>query len=259
MKLFIKVSYCGTRYAGYQIQKNAVTVQQRLNEAATAIFGFDCDITGCSRTDSGVHANEFCATVTAKGSDSIETRISIRSLPLAFCAHLPDDISVREAYWVDSGFHPRYDVKYKEYLYRIWNRPERPAFYPDTCLHYPNVINDNTLAAMDKAAKMFCGEHDFISYMAKGGNDADTVRNVKYASVTRNGDYVEFRVAADGFLYNMVRIMTGTLLAVAEGKISPDSIPLITEAKDRSRAGITAPACGLFLNKVVYGEGLFNE
>lgn len=259
MKLFIKVSYCGTNYAGYQIQKNAITVQQRLNEAAAKIFGFECDITGCSRTDSGVHANEFCATVTAKGSDSIDTRISPKSLPLAFCAHLPDDISVREAHWVSSDFHPRYDVKYKEYLYRIWNRPERTAFYPDTCLHYPRIIDDDTLAAMDKAANMFCGEHDFIAYMAKGGNDADTVRNVKYASVTRNGDFVEFRVAADGFLYNMVRIMTGTLLSVAEGKITPDDIPHITDSKDRLNAGITAPACGLFLNKVVYEEGIFDE
>ena len=259
MKLFIKVSYRGTNYAGYQIQKNAVTVQQRLCEAARDIFGFECDITGCSRTDSGVHANEFCATVCAKGSDSIETKIDNKKLPLAFCAHLPDDISVREAEWVESDFHPRYDVEYKEYIYRIWNRPERNPFYPDTSFHFPHMINDETLKKMDVAAKNFVGEHDFISYMAKGGNDQDTVRCVKYASVERNGDYVEFRIAANGFLYNMVRIMTGTLLAVAEGKIQPDDILSITESKDRQRAGITAPACGLFLNKVSYGEVFDNE
>ena len=258
MKLFIKVSYRGTNYAGYQIQKNAPTVQQKLNDAAKSIFGSDCDITGCSRTDSGVHANEFCAVVTNKGSDSLDTKISTKSIPLAFCAHLPDDISVREARWVRSEFHPRYDVKYKEYLYRIWNRPERNPFVPDMCHHFPRIITDDALALMDEAAKGFCGKHDFISYMAKGGNDQDTVRNVKYASVTRNGDFVEFRIAADGFLYNMVRIMTGTLLAVAEGKISPDEIGAITESKDRSRAGITAPACGLFLNKVVYEEEFYD-
>ena len=257
MKLFIKVSYRGTNYSGYQIQKNAPTVQQKLNEAASKIFGFDCDITGCSRTDSGVHANEFCATLTAKGSDSIETKISTKSLPLAFCAHLPDDISVREAAWVESDFHPRYDVKYKEYLYRIWNRPERNPFTPDMCYHFPHIIDDATLEKMDKAAKLFCGEHDFIAYMAKGGNDQDTIRDVKYASVTRNGDFIEFRVAANGFLYNMVRIMTGTLLAVAEGKINPADIPAITESKQRSRAGITASACGLFLNKVIYEEDFY--
>lgn len=257
MKLFITVSYRGTNYAGYQIQKNASTVQQKLNEAAKAIFGFDCDIVGCSRTDSGVHANEFCATVAEKGKNSIETKISTKSLPLALCAHLPEDISVREARWVESEFHPRYDVKYKEYLYRIWNRPERNPFMPDMCLHYPHVISDDTLREMDRAAKFFCGEHDFISYMAKGGNDQDTVRDVKYASVTRNGDFVEFRVAANGFLYNMVRIMTGTLLAVAENKISADDIKDITESKDRLRAGITAPASGLFLNRVIYEEDFY--
>lgn len=252
MKLFVKISYRGTAYSGYQVQNNAPTVQQKLNEASRAIFGCDCDITGCSRTDSGVHANEFCAVITYKKSDLFETKIPTEKIPLAFCAHLPDDISVREAFWVDSSFHPRYDVKYKEYLYRIWNRPEKNPFIPDMCFHYPHYINEERLDAMNKAAEYFCGQHDFITYMSKGGNEQDTVRNVKYASVTRNGDFVEFRVAADGFLYNMVRIMVGTLIYVAEGKIKPDEIPEITDSLDRKRAGSTAPACGLFLNKVIY-------
>ena len=257
MKLFIKLSYRGTNYAGYQIQKNAPTIQQKLNQATKELFGFDCDIVGCSRTDSGVHANEFCATISAKGTDGIETNISEKSLPLALCAHLPEDISVNEARWVRSDFHPRYDVKYKEYLYRIWNRPQRNPFVPDMCYHYPRTIDDSTLEKMDRAAKEFCGEYDFSAYMAKGGNPTDTVRCVKYASVTRNGDFIEFRVAADGFLYNMVRIMTGTLLSVAENKIAPEDIKSITLSKDRKKAGITAAACGLFLNKVEYGEDIY--
>ena len=110
-----------------------------------SIFGTECDITGCSRTDSGVHANEFCAVVTFKKSDSLETRIPLEKIPLAFCAHLPDDIAVREASWVDSNFHPRYDVKHKEYLYRIWNRPEKNPFIPDMCFHYPHYIDDKKL------------------------------------------------------------------------------------------------------------------
>ena len=252
MKLLIKFSYRGTAYSGYQVQNNAPTVQQKINEASKAIFGQDCDITGCSRTDSGVHANEFCAAVTFKGVDFIETQIPLSKIPLAFCAHLPEDISVREASWVDSSFHPRYDVKYKEYLYRIWNRPERNPFIPDMCFHYPHVISDGQLADMNRAAQAFCGEHDFIAYMSKGGNEADTVRNVKYSTVERNGDFVEFKVAADGFLYNMVRIMTGTLIYVAEGKISPDDIEKITSSRNRKMTGFTAPACGLFLNKVIY-------
>ncbi len=252
MKLFVKISYRGTNYAGYQIQKNAPTVQKAMNEAALALFGYECDIVGCSRTDSGVHANEFCAVISAKGTDRLDTAIDPRNIPLALGAHLPDDISVREAKWVDGNFHPRYDVKYKEYVYRIWNRPEKNPFVPDMCYHYHKPINDATLDKMNKAASRFCGEHDFITYMAKGGNDKDTVRRVEYATVTREGDFIEFRVAANGFLYNMVRIMMGTLLAVAEGKISPNDIDAITESKDRRRAGITAPACGLFLNKVIY-------
>ena len=252
MKLFLKISYRGTSYSGYQVQNNAPTVQQKLNEASRALFGCECDITGCSRTDSGVHANEFCAVITFKKSDCFETNIPVEKIPLAFCAHLPDDISVREASWVESGFHPRYDVKYKEYLYRIWNRPEKNPFIPDMCFHYPHYIDDNKLENMNRAAELFCGKHDFIAYMSKGGNELDTVRNVKYANVTRNGDFIEFRVAADGFLYNMVRIMMGTLIYVSEGKIDPGEIIEITESLDRKRTGFTAPACGLFLNKVIY-------
>ena len=252
LKLLLKICYRGTAYSGYQVQNNAPTIQQKLNEASLAIFGTGCDITGCSRTDSGVHANEFCASVTFKKSDSFETKIPLEKIPLAFCAHLPDDISVREASWVDSDFHPRYDVKHKEYLYRIWNRPEKNPFIPDMCFHYPHFIDDEKLKAMNTAAEAFCGKHDFIAYMSKGGNELDTVRTVKYANVTRNGDFIEFKVAADGFLYNMVRIMTGTLIYVSEGKISPREIPDITASLDRKRAGFTAPACGLFLNKVFY-------
>jgi tRNA pseudouridine38-40 synthase len=252
LKLLIKLSYRGTAYSGYQIQNNAPTIQGELNKAAKEIFGQDCDISGCSRTDSGVHANEFCATVTLKGTDSLDTKIPISSIPLAFGAHLPADISVREAQWVNSDFHPRYDVKYKEYVYRVWNRAERNPFIPDMCYHYPKPINDEQLTNMDLAAKAFCGEHNFISYMSKGGNDQDTVRNVKYASVERNGDFVEFTIAADGFLYNMVRIMAGTLIYVAEGKILPKDIPAITDSLNRKNAGFTAPPNGLFLNKVFY-------
>lgn len=252
MKLFIKVAYKGTAYGGYQVQNNAPTVQAELTRAAREIFGKECDIVGCSRTDSGVHANGFCATVAYKGTNKLDTNIPPAKIPLAFCAHLPCDISVTEAYPVDEGFHPRYDVKYKEYIYRIWNRPERNPFVPDMCYHYPKKIDDSALERMRDAAEKFCGEHDFKAFMAKGGNEEDTVRTVIYASVERQNDFIEFKVAANGFLYNMVRIMTGTLIAVAENKILPSDIEKIIASKDRELAGMTAPACGLFLNKAVY-------
>lgn len=252
MKVLLHLSFLGTNYCGYQIQPNGITVQQRLNEATYALFGYDCDIVGCSRTDSGVHANHFCATVAKKGTNEIFTTIPIDRIPLAISNYLPDDIAVFKAEAVSSDFHSRYDVKYKEYVYRIWNRPERNPFLRDRTWHYPKPIDDTALANMNAAAKHFVGTHDFSTYMSSDTKVLDTVRTIYDAEIIRKGDIVEFRVSADGFLYNMVRILTGTLISVAENKISPDEIDRITESKDRKMAGVTVPPHGLFLNKVVY-------
>ena len=116
-KLLLEICFVGTAYCGYQVQPNSPTVQQELNTAAKKLFGFDCDIVGCSRTDSGVHANQFCVTVANKGSDQLVTSVPIEKIASALCYYLPEDISVRSASWVDDSFHARYDVKYKEYLY----------------------------------------------------------------------------------------------------------------------------------------------
>ena len=252
MKILLYISFLGTNYCGYQIQPNGITVQQKLNEATAALFGYDCDIVGCSRTDSGVHANCFCATVAKKGTNELITTIPVEKIPLAIANYLPDDIAVFKAEAVSDDFHPRYDVKYKEYVYRIWNRPERNPFLCDRTWHYPKKIDDDALSKMNYAASRFVGTKDFASYMAADTKIKDTVRTIYEAEVYRMGDVIEFRVSADGFLYNMVRILTGTLIGVAEGKISPDDIDEITFAKDRKRAGITVPPGGLFLNKVVY-------
>ena len=252
MKILMHLSYLGTAYCGYQIQKNGVTVQQKLNEATEALFGFPCDIVGCSRTDSGVHANDFCVTVAKRGTDVLETSIPTDRIMLALNAHLPEDISVWHACFVSSEFHPRYDVKYKEYVYRIYNSPCRSPFERDRAWFYPRTISDDAIANMQHAAQFYCGTHDFTSFMAQGATVAHAVRTVTHASVTQNGNVIEFRVAADGFLYNMVRIMTGTLIAVAEGKLTPEQISDVIAAKDRSKAGMTAPAHGLYLNSVTY-------
>lgn len=252
MKLLLKIAFLGTYYNGYQVQSNVPTVQQKMNEATKRIFGYDCDIVGCSRTDSGVHANEFFLTVSKKGKDEIESTIPLASVPLAFNSVLPDDISVLSATAVDNDFHPRYRVKYKEYVYKIWNSPVKNPFLSDRAYHVPFPISDEAVKKMNEAAKHFCGEHYFDSYMAQGSKIVDTRRCVKYAKVTKEGDTVIFKVAADGFLYNMVRIMCGTLLLVASGKISPEEIDAITDSRDRSRAGMTVPPQGLYLNKVEY-------
>ena len=252
MKIFLNISYVGSAYCGYQVQKNGVSIQQRLNEAAKALFGFECDIVGCSRTDRGVHANMFCACVTERGSKSINSTIPESAIPIAFNSYLPGDIAVRSARYVEDGFHPRYDVKYKEYVYKIYNAPVLDPFLFGRVWHYPKKISDEALSRMNEAAKNFVGRYDFSAFMASGSSVSDTVRNVISARVERHGDVVEFTVCADGFLYNMVRIMTGTLVAVAEGKIAPEDIGGIIESRERSRAGNTAPADGLYLNRVEY-------
>lgn len=256
MKILLKIRYMGTNYCGYQVQPNAVSIQQKLNEATAAVFGFDCDIVGCSRTDSGVHAKEFCATVTKKGTEELQTNIPVERIPLAISAHLPEDISVFDAIWVPESFHARYDVKEKEYLYRIYNSPVRDPFEEGRSCRLPVRITDDGFLKMQKAAERFCGKHDFAAYMAQGSKVASTVRTVTRATVERDGDLILFRVAADGFLYHMVRILAGTLVEVAEGKIPVEEIDAITASRDRSRAGLTMPACGLYLNRVVYREDI---
>lgn len=252
MKLFLKISYLGTGYCGYQVQPNGVSVQQRLNEATKALFGFDCDIVGCSRTDSGVHANEFCATVCQKGTEHLHTAIPAERIPLALSAHLPQDICVFHASMVPENFHPRYDVVEKEYLYRIYNRAVRSPFEEGRSHHVPGYIDGQGIENMNAAAKLLCGTHDFAAYMAQGSKVQSTVRTIYNAEVVRQGDVICFRVSANGFLYNMVRILAGTLLLVGQGKLTPEDVCRITESRDRTLAGSTLPACGLYLNRVRY-------
>jgi tRNA pseudouridine38-40 synthase len=252
MKLLLKIKYLGTNYCGYQVQPNAVSIQQRLNEAALALFGYECDIVGCSRTDSGVHANEFCATVSKKGSNDLITHIPSERVPLAMCAHLPDDICVFDARWVSSEFHARYDVKQKEYLYRIYNAPVRNPFEMGRSAHVPRRIDDMGLENMRRAAQLLIGTKDFAAFMAQGSSVTSTVRTIVRSDVERQEDMILYRVAADGFLYNMVRILTGTLLEVGLGRLTPEDVERIAESRDRALAGMTMPAEGLYLNRVFY-------
>ncbi len=255
-KVLLTLSYCGTAYCGYQVQPNGVTVQQKLNEAAAALFGYPCDVVGCSRTDSGVHARSFCATIAKKGESVLETGIDVSRIPRAMNAHLPFDISVRTARIVDVDFHARYDVKYKEYEYLIYNGAERDPFLTDRAWHIPVRIGEDALEEMQRAAAHFVGTKDFSAFRATAADTAedDAVRTVSRAEVVRNGDMISFRVRADGFLYHMVRIMAGTLSAVAAGRIKAADIPAILASKNRRLAGPTAPAYGLYLDQVSYHE-----
>jgi len=252
MKLLLKIKYIGTNYCGYQVQPNAVSIQQRLNEAALALFGYDCDIVGCSRTDSGVHANCFCATVSKRGSEELLTLIPAERVPLAMSAHLPEDICVFDAQWVNDAFHARYDVLEKEYLYRIYNAPVRNPFEIGRSAHIPRKIDEQGVKNMKKAAATLIGTQDFSAYMAQGSSVSSTVRTITRSEISREGDMLLYRVAADGFLYNMVRILTGTLLDVGLGKLTVDDVVRITASRDRTQAGMTMPAEGLYLERVRY-------
>ena len=254
MKILLKISYIGTNYCGYQVQPNGVSIQQKLNEAAEALFGFPCDIVGCSRTDSGVHAHEFCATVAKKGTGNLETSIPMDRIPFAFSAHLPADICVFHAQWVPESFHARYDVLKKEYVYRFYNRSVRDPFEEGRSCHVPKRISDRQLAEMQNAAATLLGTKDFSAYMAQGSKVESTVRTLYRADVVRQGDIVCFYVSANGFLYNMVRILAGTLLLVGQGKLTAEAFEEITKSKNRLLAGSTMPACGLYLHRVWYGE-----
>lgn len=247
MKYFAKIKYLGTAFHGFQVQPGLRTVQGELNNALNQAFGLPCKVTGCSRTDAGVHANEFCLTVECEGGT-----IPADKLPIAVARFLPTDVSLFYAEECDNAFHPRYDVREKEYLYRIINRPIYDPFEFGRAWFLSRPVSDEGLLLMQSAAKHFIGRYDFSTFMSEGSDVEDTVRTVTALSVERNGDLIEIRISADGFLYNMVRIIVGTLTEVAFGRISPDDIVDIINSHDRSRAGMTAPADGLYLNKVVY-------
>ncbi len=241
--LLLTLRYNGTAFHGWQIQPNAVTVQQELCNAFKNISGKDENIIGCSRTDAGVHANMFCCNVRT------ECNVSIEKIPDALNFYLPPEISVYGCEEVGFDFHARYDCKGKEYVYLIYNGKYRNPFYENKAMFYPYELD---VEMLDKEAKSFIGTHDFSAFCSVGSPVQDKTREIYDCKVTRNDDVVEIRVSGNGFLYNMVRIIVGTLLDIQKGKIEKGSIPQIIESCDREKAGVTAEAHGLYLNKVFY-------
>ncbi len=242
--LLITISYDGSQFHGWQIQQNAMTVQEAFQTALSKIIGDDFDVKGCSRTDSGVHANMYC--ISMKTSHPI---VPVR-LKAALNRWLPLSIAVHSCVETADDFHARYSCTSKEYIYKIWNSEVRNPFLEGYALHYRYKIDEEML---NMAAQAYVGKHDFTSFCTLDNREmGDMTREVKAFSVTRDGDMVTMKVEADGFLYNMVRIMVGTLLRIQQGKIPVDGISDIIIRKDRKFAGPTAQACGLYLNKVNY-------
>ena len=242
MKRFLlTIAYDGTAYHGWQVQKNAVTVQEIVQDAIEKVFCERLDVKGCSRTDSGVHANCYCLTF-----DS-DMAISCEQIVMAVNTYLPKDIAAKNCREVALSFHPRYGCQSKQYIYRIYNGKTRDPFRERYTYHYNRPIDE---AFLNREAQAFLGTHDFSGFCSVKSDVEDTVRTVTAASVCRDGDEVIFSFEADGFLYNMVRIMVGTLLFINEGKIKEGELADVIASQNRKRAGKTAPPQGLYLNKV---------
>ena len=214
-----------------------------MEEAVGALFNTPVSVSGCSRTDTGVHANCF------KCSFKTEKLLPHQTVISGLNFFLPDDISVFDSVSVDESFDARFSCKGKEYLYKIYNGTVRDPFYRNRALFYRMPLDARR---MTQEAQALIGTHDFTSFRALGSNVKTTVRTVKTAYAERSGELVVFHIEADGFLYNMVRIIVGTLLYISEGKLASGSIPDILAAKDRTCAGKTAPPEGLYLNQVYY-------
>lgn len=247
MKYFAKIKYLGTNFHGFQVQPGERTVQGELCTALALATGYPCKVTGCSRTDAGVHANEFCITVECEGAT-----IPADKLPVAVARFMPDDLSLYYAEEADEEFHPRYDVVSKEYLYKIKNERVYDPFYFGRVWFLPKPIDDEHIAKMQSAADLIVGKKDFSAFMSPGSDVTDTVRNVFYVKVLKCGTDIDVKICADGFLYNMVRIIVGTLIEVAYDRMKPDEIADVIASCDRRNAGMTAPPEGLYLNKVSY-------
>ena len=241
------ISYSGTNYHGWQIQKNALTVQEVFQGSLQKVICENVDIKGCSRTDSGVHANMYCVNFKTIHN------IPCDRLLVAVNRFLPKDIAITSCIEVPIDFHARYSCRGKEYIYKIWNNEIRNPFLEGYAYHYWYPLDVDKL---NEAALGYVGKHDFTSFCTfdsrKVGN---MVRNIKKFKVEKEDSMVIMTVEADGFLYHMVRIMVGTLLRIAQGKIEPNAIKDIILSKDRSKAGPTAVSYGLYLNKVFY-EGI---
>lgn len=235
-RIKMTVAYDGTNYCGWQIQPNGITIEQVLNDALTELLGEKIVVSGASRTDSGVHSKgNICVFDT-------NTRMPGEKISYAINQRLPEDIVVVGSEEVADDWHPRYVNSRKTYEYRILNRrfPDPTRRLDTYFFHYELDVEK-----MQKAASFLEGQHDFKSFCSVGSQVKTTTRTIYSCSVTKDEDIVKIRVTGNGFLYNMVRIIAGTLIQVGNGNIAPDRIPEILEACDRNMAGPTAPANGL--------------
>lgn len=246
MRVCLRVAYDGTNYHGWQIQPNGITIESVLNQALSDLLGEEIAVIGASRTDSGVHSLGNAAVF------DTHTRIPADKISYALNQRLPKDIVVQESKEVAPDFHPRHCNSRKTYEYRILNRR-----FPDPMRRHDTYFYHYDLDAgrMQEAAQYLVGEHDFKSFCSIHAVARTTVRTVYAADVEKIEDVIGIRITGSGFLYNMVRIIAGTLIEVGSGNLRPERVRQILEMRDRSAAGPTAPACGLTMLGIVFEEG----
>lgn len=239
----LTLMYDGTNYFGYQRQSGFITIQQVIEEALSKITKEKITVSGCGRTDSGVHAINYVL------SFKTDSSMPVDKFPVALNSILPRDISVINAEEKSDDFDGRFSVKRKTYIYKIHNSEIRNSFLKNYACHYKYKLD---LKRMKEAAKYILGTHDFKCFCASGAQVKTTVRTVYDLTLTQSGDEIELSITSNGFLYNMVRIIAGTLMYVGGGKMEPDDVKIIIESGDRRMAGITAPPEGLYLKSVEY-------
>lgn len=237
------VAYEGVNYHGWQLQPNALTIEGVLNRELSALLKEEITVIGASRTDAGVHSMGNVAVF------DTETRMPAEKISFALNQRLPDDIVVQDSCEVAADFHPRHCDSRKTYEYRIWN-----ATFPIPTLRRQTYFYHRPLdvTRMQQAADYLVGRHDFKSFCSVNTQVEDTTRELFQADVTREGSLITIRVTGSGFLYNMVRIIAGTLIQVGSGQLAPEAIPDILHALDRTAAGPTAPAHGLMMIGIEY-------
>jgi len=239
----LRLSYDGSAYHGWQTQRTECTVQETLEHALEKTCGGIVKTVGCGRTDAGVHALRYCANFRT------ESRIPIDRIPLAVNSRLPGDIAVSAACEAPEDFNAIGSCVKKEYVYRILNSRIRDPFLERRVCFYPAPLD---IGRMRRAAAAFVGTHDFAAVRSVGTETRTTVRTVFWCEAKREGERIEIRVCADGFLYNMVRAMVGTMVYAAHGKLEPEDIPELLRTRDRRLTGPTMPPQGLYMNRVWY-------
>lgn len=239
----LTVEYDGTNYHGWQSQTNALAIQDVLQRAVDKLTGEKCNLTGSSRTDVGVHALGHVSNF------ATESKIPSDKFPYALNALLPDDVVVKKAEEVSADFHSRFCAKGKKYRYLVYNSKHPSALLRNRAYFMSRPLDTEQ---MRRAAECFIGKHDFKAFMASGSDIKSTERNISSVDLSWKDDIITFEITGDGFLYNMVRIIAGTLVEVGFGKISADDIPGIIKEGDRRKSGRTAPAHGLYLVEVYY-------